>query len=69
MVPGSLFAEAGDGVEVRSVRFRTRPVAQDVREDVRKLEAQIRDAQAANTRDYQYKLEFDKQLSIGGLTK
>jgi hypothetical protein len=56
VVPGSLFAEAGDGVEVRSVRFRTRPVAQDVREDVRKLESQIRDATdaiAADTRDQQ----------------
>jgi hypothetical protein len=60
VVPGSIFAEAGDGVEVRSVRFRTRAVAQDVREDVRKLEAQIRDtsdAIAANTRSKELNAE------------
>jgi hypothetical protein len=53
VIPGSIFAEADAGVEVRSVRFRTRPVSQDVREDVRKLDAQIRDLSdeiAANTR-------------------
>lgn len=43
VLPGSMYAESADGVEVRSVRYRTRPVAQDVREDVRKLDAQIRD--------------------------
>ena len=56
VVPGSLFAEAAAGVEVRGVRFRTRPVSQDVREDVRKLEGQVRDAQdaqAANARAQQ----------------
>jgi type II secretory pathway component PulJ len=58
VVPGSLFAEADAdaGVEVRSVRYRTQPVLQDVREDVRKLDGQIRDvqdAQAANTRAQQ----------------
>jgi len=39
--PGSVYAEADAGVEVRSVQFRTRPVAQDVREDVRKMEGEI----------------------------
>jgi len=56
VVPGSLFAEADTGVEVRSVRFRTRPVSQDVRQDVQKLDTQIRDtqdAQEANTRAQQ----------------
>lgn len=42
IVPSTLFAEGGDGVEVRSVRYRARPVAQDVREEVRKLDAQMR---------------------------
>ncbi|HEX4124705.1 MAG TPA: mucoidy inhibitor MuiA family protein [Tepidisphaeraceae bacterium] len=58
VVPGSLFAEAdaGAGIEVRSVRYRTRPVLQDVRDDVRKLDDQIRavqDDQTANTRQQQ----------------
>lgn len=43
VVPASLYAEAGaGGAEVRSVRFRVRPVMQDVNEAVRKLDDQIR---------------------------
>lgn len=38
----SLYAEADAGVEVRSVRYRQRAVAEDAREDVRKLEQTIR---------------------------
>ncbi len=52
-VEGSLFAESADGVEIRSVRYRLRPVAQDVREEVRALDEQIRavqDQQQANAR-------------------
>lgn len=42
VVPGSLYAESDNaGVEVRSVRFRTRPVEQDVREEVRTLDEQM----------------------------
>jgi len=60
IIPGSLFAEAAPAVEVRSVVYRVRPVSQDVREDVRKLDAQIRDVQdgqAANTRAQQLNAE------------
>jgi hypothetical protein len=39
--PGSIFAEGSDGVEVRSIRYRERAVAQDVREEVRKLDQDI----------------------------
>ena len=56
VVPSSLFAESGDGTTVRSVLYRERAVAQDVREEVRKLDEQIRavqDDQAANTRTLQ----------------
>ncbi len=43
VVPASLYAEAdGGGAEVRSVRYRVRPVMQDVNEEVRKLDDQIR---------------------------
>ncbi|TWT85978.1 hypothetical protein Pla123a_07860 [Posidoniimonas polymericola] len=51
--PGSLYAEPGDGVVVRSVRYRTRPVEQDVRAEVRELDQQLQDLQdklAANAR-------------------
>lgn len=40
--PGSVYAESDTGIEVRSVQFRARPVDKDVREDVRKIDAEIR---------------------------
>ena len=39
--PASLYAESADGVEVRSVLYRIRPVEQDVREEVRKMDTEI----------------------------
>lgn len=47
IIAASLFAEAigeggGGGAEIRSVRFRARPVSQDVREEVRKIDEQAR---------------------------
>ncbi len=53
VIAGSIYAEAGDGVEVRSVLYRERAVDKDVRDDVRKLDDQLRtlqDKQAANKR-------------------
>lgn len=41
VIPGSLFAEPADGVQIRSVRFRARPVEEDVRQEVRDLDEQI----------------------------
>lgn len=43
VVPASLFAESGGGVEVRSVRYRVRPVLRDVNDEVRKLDQRIRE--------------------------
>jgi hypothetical protein len=40
VVPGSVFAEA-DAADVRSVRFRSRPVQEDIREEVRELNAEL----------------------------
>ncbi len=45
VIAGSLFAESSDGVEVRSISYRVRPVGQDVREEVRKFDGQIRQLQ------------------------
>src|SRR5438067_11891864 len=36
-VPSSLYAEGADGIRVLTTRFRTRPVVEDTRADVRKL--------------------------------
>jgi hypothetical protein len=38
----SLYAEGGDGIRVLSVRYRTRAIAEDTREEVRKIEALIK---------------------------
>ncbi|HEX3998423.1 MAG TPA: mucoidy inhibitor MuiA family protein [Pirellulales bacterium] len=43
--PGSIYAENADGVEVRSVLYRIRPVERDVRAEVRKLDDDIRATQ------------------------
>lgn len=41
VVPSSLFAESGEGLSVRSVRYRERPVEQDVRREVRELDERL----------------------------
>lgn len=45
VVPASLYAEGGAGVEIRSVSYRIRPVAADTRDSVRQIEEQLRAAQ------------------------
>ncbi len=41
VVPQSLFAEGGEGVEIRAVRFRSRAVGDEPREEVRKLDQAV----------------------------
>ncbi len=41
VLAGSLFAEGGENVEVRAVRFHTRAVGEEPREEVRRLDAAI----------------------------
>ena len=41
VAPESLFATAGDGVEVRAVRYRTRAVKEEPMEEARKIDAEI----------------------------
>ena len=43
VVANSLYAEGGDAVEIRAVRYRTHAVSQEPREEVRKLDEQILD--------------------------
>jgi hypothetical protein len=45
IVPDSLFAEGGEAVEIRAVRFRTRAVGEQPREEVRKLDREILETQ------------------------
>ncbi len=47
ILPGSLYAESTDGVEIRSVSYRIRPVGEDARESVRAAEKAVRDAKDA----------------------
>ncbi len=42
-VNSSLYSEGGDGILVLATRFRTRPIREDTREEVRKLEAQLKE--------------------------
>lgn len=44
VMPDTLFAEGNEGVEIRAVRFRTRAVGEEPREEVRKLDEQIESA-------------------------
>jgi hypothetical protein len=41
VVPNSLFAEGGDAVEIRAVRYRTYAVSEEPREEVRELDRKI----------------------------
>lgn len=45
IVPDSLFAEGGEDVEIRAVRYRTRAVGEAPREEVRALDEQIDEIQ------------------------
>ena len=68
VMPGSIFAESDSGVEVRSVSYRVRPVEQDVREEVRKLDEQLQattDQLDANKREQQ--LLADEKKYLDGL--
>ncbi len=57
-VSGSLYSEGTDGLRVLTTRYRTRPIQEDTREEVRKLEAQIKLLQAE-----QQKLQSDIQVA------
>src|SRR5947209_1770794 len=56
-VNSSLYSEGTDGLRVLTTRYRTRPVQEDTREEVRKLEAQLKGLQAE-----QQKLQSDIQV-------
>ena len=47
VVNSSLYSEGGNGIRILSTRFRTRQVLEDTREDVRKLEDELKKLQMA----------------------
>lgn len=49
-VGGSLYTEASGGIRVLATRFRTRPILEDSREDVRKLQDELKQLQQAQER-------------------
>ncbi|HXG08402.1 MAG TPA: DUF4139 domain-containing protein [Gemmataceae bacterium] len=49
-VGSSLYSEGTDGIRVLTTRFRTRPVREDTREEVRKIEDQIKKLRLAQQR-------------------
>ncbi|RIK84463.1 MAG: hypothetical protein DCC67_04975, partial [Planctomycetota bacterium] len=63
IVPNSLFAEGDDNVEIRAVRFRTRAVGEEPREEVRALDVQLRDTQR------QIELAQKRQALLGKRTE
>jgi uncharacterized protein (TIGR02231 family) len=46
-INSSLYSEGTDGIRVLTTRYRTRPILQDTREDVRKLQDEIKQLAAA----------------------
>ncbi|QDU87925.1 hypothetical protein Pla175_12920 [Pirellulimonas nuda] len=72
ILPESLYAEPGEGLEIRSVRYRTRPVEQDVRAEVRELDEQLqelRDELSAVEREQKLLADRTKYLnSLEGFT-
>lgn len=57
ILPSSLFAEGGEQIDVRAVRFRERIVSQEPREDIRALDEQILEKQ----------IEFEENTAMKGL--
>ena len=49
-VNSSLYSEGADGIRVLTTRFRSRPVLEDTREEVRKLEDEIKKLQMTGQR-------------------
>ncbi len=45
LLPGSLYAEPGEGVEVRSVRARVRPTDESPREEIKQLQQKLQELQ------------------------
>ena len=50
-VDSSLYSEGTDGIRVLTTRYRTRPIKEDTREEVRKVEAELKSLQQESAED------------------
>jgi hypothetical protein len=66
IVNSSLYSEGSDGVRVLSTRFRTRQVLEDTREDVRKLEDEMKNLQLASQRLLAQSKTIEMNMSMIG---
>src|SRR5947209_5928458 len=67
-VANSLYAEGGDGLRILNTRFRSRAIKEDVREEVRKLDAQLKQLmQAAQRMQADVKAAEQNQEFLGKL--
>src|SRR5262249_10742564 len=61
-VNGSLYTEGSEGIRILATRYRTRPVQEDTREDVRQLQDELRQLQQTHE-----KLEADLKAAQANL--
>jgi hypothetical protein len=66
VVQNSLYAEGGAGLRILSTRARSRAVREDTREEVRKIDAQIKTAQAAHQETDAAAKALDQNLALLG---
>jgi hypothetical protein len=63
-VNSSLYSEGTDGIRVLTTRYRTRPIKEDTREEVRKAEAQLRELQNTAQRLQSEQKVIDQNLQM-----
>src|SRR5262249_15289451 len=66
IVQNSLFSEGNDGIRILSTRFRTRQVMRDTREDVRKIEDEIKKLTQVNDQVVAQIQLIEKNLAMLG---
>src|SRR5262245_5502252 len=66
VIASSLYSEGGNGTRVLSTRFRTRQVLEDTREDVRKLEDELKKLQLATQKIVAESKAIEQNLAMLG---
>ncbi|MEK7269845.1 MAG: DUF4139 domain-containing protein [Planctomycetota bacterium] len=66
VVPESLFAEAGENVFVRAVRFRSRAVGEEPREEVRKIDQELEAIEEKSERNQRMQALVSERLAYLG---
>ncbi len=69
-MPSTLYTESAEGLRVLTTRFRTRAVREDTREEVRKLEEEMKTLQAKQRRiQHEVEILANSMLFMGSLEK